>query len=254
MNDLPKNTKQNPGLEIKDVLRVVSAFPDPPFEIPGKLNTGFDMDLIQAIAKELGFRLDINHYEGADFNGIFKGLKSGIFDIVISGTTVTPQREKLVRFCSPYLRSGQSLVINIGHRPSINSIDDLQGEIIGVQLGNTSEPIAMQLKAQGKVADVRIYDYNQILKALDDLESEQISAFMKLEPVMRWLTKDRSRLKVVQTGITNELLAIAVHIENEQLAKAIEKAQKAIAARGELHALGKKWLFSCDPKTTGLLL
>lgn len=240
--------------QIEGVLRIGSAFPDPPFEVEGSIPSGFDVELIQLIAKELGLNCEFYRYEKADFNGIFDGLETGEYDAVISGATITDQRLKFARFCSPYLRSGQSLVVNIDHLPAVQSMDDLMGGVIGVQLGNTSEPVARQLHQAGKVSDVKVYAYDQILQALDDLEREKISAFMKLEPVMRWLTRNRPRLKVVQTKITHELLAIAVRRSNEQLATAIEKAQKAIGARGELQGLEKKWMASSDPKATEVLI
>lgn len=251
---IPKKYSHTGLTKLEGILQVGSAFPDPPFEVEGEKLGGFDMDLIQAIAKELGLTVEIHRYEGADFNGIFNGLETGAYDVVISGATVNEQRKQLVHFCSPYLKSGQSLVVSIDHQPAIRSIEDLKGAIIGVQLGNTSEPIARQLHRIGKVADIKIYAYNQIINALDDIVAGHITAFMKLEPVMRWLIQNYPQLKIVQTGITEERLAIAVGRSNDKLAEAIETAQQVISRRGDVKSIGKKWLKSSDPKATKVLL
>ena len=75
----------------------------------------------------------------------------------------------MAAFCEPYIRSGQSLVVNIEATPHVRSIDHLTGMVIGVQHGNTSEPVAHRLKEERKVADVRTYPYHDIGLLLDDL-------------------------------------------------------------------------------------
>jgi len=81
--------------------------------------------------------------------------------------------------------------------------------VLGVQRGKPSEPVARRLHARGAVAGVRVYAYEAILDALADVESGTIGAFMKLEPVMRSLTRGRDALRIVQTGITREEVAAA---------------------------------------------
>ena len=235
------------------VLRVGSAFPDPPFEVDGDPVSGFDVSLMHAIASELGREVQLHRYTGADFDGIFAGLGKE-FDVVASGATVTDHRKSLARWCAPYVRSGQCLVVNHERTPDVRSTDDLGGLVLGVQDGNTSEPVARQLHQAGSVADVRVYPYDAIDTALDDLEAGELGAFMKLEPVMLWLTATRPRLQVVATGITTEYLAVAVASGNEALAGQIDDAQRAIGGRGEGTALAARWFARTDPSATAVLL
>jgi polar amino acid transport system substrate-binding protein len=91
----------------------------------------------------------------------------------------------------PYLISGQSLAVDTTRLPHVQSIDDLDGLVIGVQRGNTSQPIADRLVAQGRPARVRVYDYGSIRTALSDLTTGGCDVFMKLASSPSWC--DRSR-------------------------------------------------------------
>jgi ABC-type amino acid transport substrate-binding protein len=223
------------------VLRVGAAMPDPPFEIPGATPSGFDIAFMQAVAGELGLRWRLVRFQGADFNAIFAGLADGAWDCVASGATVTPERERVAAFCAPYLNSGQALACNLERTPGARSVDDLRGLVLGVQDGNTSEPVARRLRAEGRVADVRVYPYHAIGTMLDDLAAGRLGAVMKLAPVLRWLTRDRPALRVVQQGLTEEAIAVAVALGNAGLRTAIDAARARLAARGVLAELARAW-------------
>ena len=230
---------------VPGTLTVASAIPDPPFEMfVDRQPAGFDVELMQAVCADLGLVWRLRRYEGPDFNGIFAELDNGGCDCIASGTTVTPQRQLKADFCTPYLVSGQSLVCNVVRTPDIHGIDDLRGQVIAVQLGNTSQPVAEALKARGAVADVRIYPYDGIGTMLDDLEAGRIAAVMKLAPVMRWLIRDRPDLRIVQQKITTEKLAVSVRRGNAALRAAIDGAQARLAASGQLQRLLEKWIGS----------
>ena len=65
---------------------------------------------------------------------------------------------------------------------------------------------------------------------------------MKLAPVTHWLVQDRPRLKVVQTGITREILGVCVREGDTALRAAIDEAQAALAKDGTLGQLIEQWL------------
>ncbi len=225
------------------LLKVGAALPDPPFEFMDKdAPSGFDVALMRHIAEKLGRAWQPVRYQGADFNGIFAGLDSGAYDCVASGTTITPEREKIADFCAPYAVSGQSLVVDTTRHPNVHGIADLEGLVIGVQQGNTSQPVANKLVAEHRAARVRVYAYDQIEQALNDLSSGGCDAFMKLAPVMKWFVRDRPKLKVVEVGITRELLGVCVRKGNAALRDAIGKAQAELMADGTIPALIKQWL------------
>ncbi len=224
-----------------ETLTVGVALPDPPFNgMPD--GGGLDIDLMTAIAESLGMAVEFIGYEGADFNGIFDGLDSGAYDCVTAGTTVTPEREKKAAFVAPYLISGQALAVDVNRLPRVHSIDDLEGLTIGVQQGNTSQPLAEELVAQGKAANVRVYDYRSIHTALTDLTTGGCDAVMKLAPVLTELVKPIAGVDVVQRDISTENIAIAVALTNQKLLSRITVAQTGLEEDGSLQRIRRKWL------------
>jgi ABC-type amino acid transport substrate-binding protein len=225
------------------VLSVASALPDPPFEVTRDgAEAGLDVDLIRAICDRLRLRRKPVRYRGEDFNGIFDGLRTGGYDAVISGTTITPERERVALFSDPYLVSGQSLVVNAKRTPRIRSVDDLADQVIGIQVGNTSDIVARELKGRGAVAEIKYYPYDGILDALDDLSAGRIGAFMKLLPVTTWLVRDRPDLAVVQEIPTHERLGIAFALDNGGLRDAVNRELAELRRDGRLDALTHRWL------------
>jgi ABC-type amino acid transport substrate-binding protein len=224
------------------VLSVASAFPDPPFEVVvNGADTGLDAELMDLVCSRLGLRRRPVRYEGRDFNGIFDGLAAGAYDAVISGTTITAEREKVALFSEAYLESGQSLVVNVERTPHVRTVDDLDGQVVGIQVGNTSDAVARDLKQRGVIADIRYYPYNGILDALDDLSRGRIGAFIKLLPVMQWLTRSRPELAVVQAIPTHERLGIAVGPDNMPLRDAVNRALADLRRSGDIDRLTDRW-------------
>ncbi|MFN8031701.1 MAG: ABC transporter substrate-binding protein [Mycobacterium sp.] len=222
-----------------DVLRVGAAFPDPPFNDGD--GAGLDIDLMDAIGQLLGRAVEFVRYQGRDFNGIFDALDSGHFHCVASGTTITGSRALKAAFCEPYLISGQALAVDTARLPEVRSVDDLEGLTIGVQQGNTSQPIANRLVAEGKAARVKVYAYGNIRTALRDLTTARCDAFMKLAPVLTHLVGSVPDVEVVQRGITTERIAIAVATTDAALLARINAAQVQLEENETLPGIRQRW-------------
>jgi ABC-type amino acid transport substrate-binding protein len=234
----PPLTTLKPG-----VLQVASAFPDPPFEVESRgEDTGFDADLMQRVCQALGLTWSLVKYTGDDFNGIFDGLTRGRYDAVASGTTITPERERVVLFSAPYLEFNQGLVVNVERTPQIKSVAGLRGQVVGIQAGNTSDAVARKLLAEGAIRDIRYYPYHGVLTALDDLSAGRIGAFIKLFPVAAWLVKGRPDLAVVEQIPTHEQLGIAFAKTATELCAAVNKVLADMKDSGAFEALARKWL------------
>lgn len=224
------------------VMAVASALPDPPFDLdmpdgPG----GFDAELMAAICERLGYTLRWTRFMGSNFNDIFDGLAGGTLDAVISGTTITPERAKIVLFSEPYLEFNQGLAVNVRRTPQVTSIADLKGQTVGIQMGNTSDIVARKLLGEGAIAGIKYYPYDGIGRALDDLTAGTIGGVIKLHPVISWLVKGRPELAVVAEIPTNEQLGIAFAKDNTVLCTAVNGALKRLKGDGQFAALCRKW-------------
>ena len=80
-----------------------------PFEYKdGGQVVGFDVELAQAIAKDMGKELKI---EDMSFDGLLPALESGQIDMAVAGMSVTSEREKNALFSDPYYQASQRIIV-----------------------------------------------------------------------------------------------------------------------------------------------
>ena len=135
------------------VLRVGTNADFAPFEfqdVSGKEYQGFDMDLIRAIAKEMGYQADI---QNINFDGLIPAMESGNLDVIISGMSINDERKQKVDFSEPYYKSGLTIVVKKDNT-AINKFNDLAGKKVAVQIGTTSA------KEVRKIQGVEVRDFN----------------------------------------------------------------------------------------------
>ena len=95
---------------------------------------GFDVDLIRAIAAEMGFAVNLIN---TNWDGIIPSLLGGNSDLIISAMTITEERQKSVTFSDPYFEATQFIAVPIGS--DITGLVDLAGKKIGVQNQTTGD-------------------------------------------------------------------------------------------------------------------
>jgi polar amino acid transport system substrate-binding protein len=224
-------------------MRIGSAFPNPPFELErDEVDTGFDAELMRAVCGQVGLRWKLVKYDGADFNGIFAGLRTGDYDAVVSGTAITAEREKVALFSEPYLEAADGLVVNAARTPHIRSVDDLVGEVVAIQSGGSSDQVARALEDAGKVGELRAYPYGALARIVDDLDAGRIGGFLALVPTAEWLVRERADLAVVAQLPTPARLGIAFAPGSGVLRDAVNQALAEFRRTGLLERLERRWL------------
>jgi hypothetical protein len=106
---------------------------------------GFDITLMQRIAVKLGREWQLVPYNGADFNGIFAGLDSTAAMTVhgLGHHDHARTCQRIADFCAPICSLRPiARCRRTSRHPSVHGIGDLKGLVIGVQHGNTSQPVA----------------------------------------------------------------------------------------------------------------
>ncbi len=214
-------------------LRIGTDATYPPLEsAEGGQFTGFDIDLGNAIARELGVRAV---FVNSGFDGIFPALQNGTFDAVMSSVTITPERSAAMLFSDPYYNSGQLIAVRQGTQ-GISKPEDLSGKKVGVQI-NTTAQIDLE-KRQG----VTVAVYNTVDLAMLDLKNGRIDAVVGDAPVLRYMIRQSfTELTTVGNRFTDEKFGIAVAQGNEDLRRAINAALWRITETGEYDRINTKW-------------
>jgi ABC-type amino acid transport substrate-binding protein len=111
---------------------------------------GYDVDLLNELAKQLGVKLNI---QNLDFNGLIPGLQGHKFDMVSVGLSNTPERAKAVDFSRAYVPYAQVLAVPASKAASTTSTAALNqsGKTITALQGSTAQMLAQQLFPKAKV-------------------------------------------------------------------------------------------------------
>jgi polar amino acid transport system substrate-binding protein len=210
------------------VLQVGSCLDYPPFEsVEGGDEVGFDVDLTEAIAQNLGLEVQ---WVRTDFDTIFTAVAGNQFDMVAAASTITEEREVTVDFSDPYYNSRQALVVNTGETPDIASTADVgEGDTVGVQRGTTGKDWAEEnLGSQG----AEIKSFTNAPDAFRDLEAGNVTAVVNDEPSSAEIIKDLPGVEIVEVIDTGENYGFAFSPDNPELRDAVNGALAELIADG----------------------
>ena len=218
------------------VLRVGSAIDFAPFEFQDegqKDYQGFDMDLIRAIAKEMGSEAEI---QNIGFDGLIPALQAKNIDVIISGMTINDERKKNVLFSEPYYKSGLTIVVKKDNT-DINGFKDLAGKTVAVQIGTTS---AKEVK---KNPDIQVKELNSSADTFLELKAGGVQAVVNDRPVNDYyIAKSGEQdVRVVNELLTSEDYGIAMAKDNQELQKKVDAALKKLKESGKYDEIYKKW-------------
>ncbi len=210
----------------------------PPMEMVDKDKNiiGYDIDFMNAVAKEAGFKVE---FKNTAWDGIFGGLDLGKYDAVISSVTITEERMKTFDFSLPYINAGQVLTVP-KDLEGVKSLADMKGKKVGAQIGTTG---AMEVK---KVEGVEPKNYDEIGLAFEDMASGRIQGVVCDTPVAADYALQRAEYKakfqIVGDPFTEESYGVVVKKGNAELVELINKGIKAVQAKGIDKELENKWL------------
>jgi len=147
----------------------------PPMEYidENKNIVGFDIDLVNEIAKAGGFEVE---FKNTAWDGIFAGLATGNYQVIASSVTITEERKATMDFSEPYVNAGQVLVVR-KETTGVNSLADMIGKKAGAQIGTTG---AIEIS---KVAGVELKTYDEIGLAFEDLVNGNIDGVVADSPI-----------------------------------------------------------------------
>ena len=199
---------------------------------------GFDIDLINAIAEKLELDVQI---KDTPFDTIFRDLAQGKFDLVISGSTITDEREKVIDFSDPYFLAEQSLLVKSDS--DIQTIDDLAGETVGVQMGTTGE-----IYVKENAPDATVRSYGELDDAYNALVAGQVEAVLFDLPGNQEAARTKKGLEVRESYDTGEEFGIAFPEDAQALREAANEALQELKDDGTFAELYNEYFRKDPPK------
>ena len=200
------------GLVSDGTLTACSDTPYEPFEFKDDANqdTGYDIDLLRAIADDAGLDLAVIDLP---FDGILGSVEAGDCDVVASAVTITDERAQQVDFSDPYFDADQSLLVPADRADELTALADLAGGSIGVQSGTTGEAYANEHNPGG--AEIKAFEDSDGL--FSALAAGDIDAILQDLPVNAYRATQDDAVVVVETYPTGEQYGYAVKKGNTSL-------------------------------------
>lgn len=206
-----------------------------------KKATGFDVDLITAMAARMGLQANV---VTTDFNTIIDSLVAKRFDVVISAVSVTPERQKKVDFIN-YFNAGESLLVQQGNPKNLKTPADLCGLQVGVQKA-TIEQDDLNAASQACVKNGKPAIQLTILQNQTDvvqlLANGRVVATYQDSPVTDYYIKQNpGQFQVGGSVINAGIEGIVIRKGDTAMMTAMQAAFTAIKADGTYTNLINKW-------------
>ena len=219
------------GLQQAGVLRAGTLTDAPPnvFLKDGTF-TGFDNDLLRAVAGKLGLKVE---FVGTEFSSLLAQVKTRKFDVGSSSISITEARKKTVDFTNKY--DFGFLGLDVPKGSTISSFDQLAGKRVAVVQGTVQDDYA----TRSNLNPVRVPDYNA---ALNQLKAGTADAWITPAEIGEKTAADSGgKVLSVAKQLDPGGMAYAVAPGNDKLRAALDKAIDEVVADGTWAKLQKQY-------------
>jgi polar amino acid transport system substrate-binding protein len=220
-------------------LRVGLTGKQPPLNMTDKQGRiiGLEVDLVQALARSMGLEARLVTMPFADLLG---ALERGQVDLVISGMTITPERNARVAFAGPYFISGKSVLTKSAKLANVDSTTALDdpARTYAALGGSTSEEFVKEVLPRAKLRVTP--DYDEAVKLVID---DRVDALVADFPicVLAVLRNPMAGLSTLTTPFTVEPLGIALPADDPLFVNLVENYLNTLEGTGLLTQLKAKW-------------
>lgn len=204
----------------------------PPYEYyEGDEIVGIDVEIAQAIGEKLGMEVTV---EDMEFDALIPALASNKVDIVAAGMTVTPERQESVNFTDTYATAAQVIIVKQGS--DIASSEDLNGKILGVQMGTTGDSLASEIEG------AQVERFNKYFEAIQSVLQGKIDAvIIDSAPAKAFAEKDEN-LVILDEALSSEDYAMAINKDNTELLDKVNAAIAELDEEGTLDEIVNKYI------------
>ena len=204
-------------------------FQDP--RLPSKL-IGFEVDIITAIAEELGY--DETVFVQNSWDGLIPGLERDDYDVAINGLEITPDRAQVVNFSEPYFITYEVLAVRSDNE-KVKDLTDLEGKKAGTLKNSLAERI---LRDAGGIV---IRSYESEANSYADLRLNRIDAVLIDQPVALYYASWNRDIKLIDKKFGEVIYGIAAKKDRKELIAQINVAIAKLSSTGKLREIYDKW-------------
>ena len=210
-----------------------------PFELTSKKGEiiGFDVDMGKRMAKAMGVKLEI---VSTAWDGIIPALLTGKFDVLMSGMTLTQERNLTVDFATPYILIGQSILIKKELADTVKSYKDLNDPkyTIASKLGTTGEQATKRM-----IGKAKYISYETEQEGVMEVVNGKIDAFIYDLPFNTIAVGQRGVGKLVHLDkpFTKEPLAWAIRVGDPHFLSWLNNFMAQVKYDGVYDKIYKKW-------------
>ena len=224
------------GSDEKKVLEMATSADFPPFESRDTAGNfeGFDIDLANYIADELGYELKIQDMK---FDGLIGALQTDRIDMVLSGMSATDDRKQNVDFSTEYNHSGEMFITL--KDSEIKTLEDLKNKKVGVQLGTIQEDGANKIKKETVDFELKAVDNSNVL--IQELLSKRIDVAYMDKAVAQGYIEEQNLAGFDDPTTSSPGMAVAFP-KGSELTEKVNAVLKEAEENGKLQELKDKWL------------
>ena len=224
------------GTDEKKVLEMATSADFPPFESRDTAGNfeGFDIDLANYIADELGYELKIQDMK---FDGLIGALQTDRIDMVLSGMSATDDRKQNVDFSTEYNHSGEMFITL--KDSEIKTLEDLKNKKVGVQLGTIQEDGANKIKKETVDFELKAVDNSNVL--IQELLSKRIDVAYMDKAVAQGYIEEQNLAGFDDPTTSSPGMAVAFP-KGSELTEKVNAVLKKAEENGKLQELKDKWL------------
>ena len=205
----------------------------PPYEYyEGSEVVGIDAEIAKAVADKLGLELVI---EDMEFDSIITAVSAGKADIGLAGMTVTEERLKNINFSNSYAQGVQVVIVKQGS--DIQSIDDITGKMIGVQLATTGD-----IYATDDFGAENVTEFNKGNDAIMALLSDKVDCVIIDNEPAKSYVKSNEGLKILDTEYVEEEYAICFAKDNTELLQKVNASLAKLTENGTIQKIIDKYI------------
>lgn len=221
------------------VLRIGTNAEFAPFEFMNEKQEihGFDIDLLNEMAKADGFRVEFKH---TPWDGIFAALDNGDVDVIASAVTITEERKQNMRFTDPYYKITQMVLVPPSK--TVKNTDDLKNlNKVGVVNGQTGDIAAKRIFGD---TSPKIARFETVTLLIKEVENGGVEAAITDSAVVAHYLKNNTGKGFTMAKVDDfqeENYGFVVRLKDEETANLLNSALKTVRENGRYAEVEKKY-------------